>query len=102
MIEQVEKLGPELDLMVLRDREVLEQGSIEVKQAGRDQRISPQSAEHADRGQHELACIDVGVRIAFLDRITVTTGNQAGTQSVPVSDGIRLGRAVFFDGKWIA
>src|SRR5882762_1277760 len=97
MVEQIKKLRPELELVVLRQGEVLEQRAVKIKKAGRDDGVSSQIAEHADGRQHKLARIDICVRIAFTDRVIVTARNQAGAKIVPVSDRIHLSTPEFFN-----
>ncbi len=88
--------------MVFRQCEVLEQRAVKSEQTRRDQGVSTKIAEHADGRQHKLGCIDIGVRIAFADRITVTTRNQARTKIVPVAERIHLRSPVFLDRERIA
>src|SRR5262245_59337389 len=94
MVKQIEKLRPELELVVLYQGEILEQRTVKLKKAGRDHGVSAEMAEHADGRQHELARIDICVRIAFMDRVILTPRNQAGAKIVPVSDRIHLSRPV--------
>src|SRR5262245_9999423 len=102
MIQQIEKFRSELDLVVLRHRESLEQRAVELKKAGGDHRVSSEIAEHAYGRQHKLACIDICVRIALADRVIVTTWNQTGAKIVPVPDRVHLSSPVFFNGERIA
>src|SRR5207249_4130404 len=97
MVKQIKKLRPELELVILYQGEILEQRAVELKKAGRDHGVSSQIAEHADGRQYKLAGIDICVRIAWMDRVIVTTRNQAGAKIVPVSDRIHLSRPVFFN-----
>ena len=83
--------------MILRDGEILEYGTSKIDKAGRDQGVSSQIAEHADRREHKLARVDICVRIAFAGRVIVTPRNQAWSKIVPVADRIHLSRAVFFN-----
>src|SRR5207244_9098608 len=48
MVEQIEKLCPELELVVLRQGEILEQRAVKIKKTGRDHGVSSQIAENAD------------------------------------------------------
>jgi hypothetical protein len=83
--------------VVLCQREILEQGGVEQEKTGRDHGVSSKISEHADGGRHKLACIDIGVRIAFANWVIVTTRNQAGAKTISVSDRIHLSSPVFFD-----
>src|SRR6266568_5276553 len=102
MVKQIEKLRPELELVVLHQGEILEQRAVKLIKAGRDHGVSSQIAEHADGRQHKLARIDICVRITWMDRVIVTTWNQAGSKIVSVSDRIHLSSPVFFNGERIA
>src|SRR5438876_3653541 len=97
MVKQIEKLRPELELVVLHQGEILEQRAVKLKKARRDHGVSSQIAEHADGRQHELARIDICVRIAWMDRVIVAARNQAGAKIVAVSDRIHLSSPVFFN-----
>src|SRR5262245_60857240 len=97
MVKQIEKLRPELKLVVLHQGEILEQRAVKLKKAGRDHGVSSQIAEHSDGRRHKLARIDVCVMIAFTDRVIVTPWNQADAKIVPVSDRIALSGPVFLN-----
>src|SRR5205809_5754716 len=94
MVKQIEKLRPELELVVLHQGEILEQRAVKLIKAGRDHGVSSQIAEHADGRHHKLARIQICTRIAWMDGAVVMTRKRAGSQNVPVSYFIHLRRPV--------
>ena len=102
MVEQVEEFCSELEFVVLRQRETLEQGAVKLEKTWRDQGVPSQIAEHANWRQDKLAGVDIDVRIAFADGIIVAARNQAGTKIVAIAERIHLSGPVLFNGEGIA